>query len=378
MSGLLLAGAGCKKDIYRGLTESEANEIVVALADSKIAADKVLGTVDSKKGQLFSIAVEEAYAVDASRVLIDRQLPRKHEHGLVDAFSSPSMIPTEMEEKARYLTALQGDLAGTIQQVDGIVDAKVHLVMPESNPLESARDLTTARASVLVKYRGKDSEAKAEEQVKKENEAYRAILIALGQDLTQLRKVILRDLNETGRNEKGALGSLDTYFTERRGDDPDAKEARAQFQRLKEGALKRDGTLRQLEALPKIKDLDQVLARIQDLEIEALPFRSASVRAMVAKATPRLSEDDVGVEFVKVQPKPLRDATQVKAGPSWANEKVVLALAGVTAALATGLIALGLYISSMKKQLEQARKAAAKAAASLGASLTGSAAPPTA
>jgi type III secretion system YscJ/HrcJ family lipoprotein len=367
---LVVAVSGCKKDVIHNVTEAEANEIVVALADRGIAADKVFAKDDSKKGPLYTIQVEEGYLVDAKRVLLDDQLPRPREHGLIDAFSTPSMIPTEVEEKARYLTALQGDLANTLEQVDGVVDAKVHLVMPESNPLEAARDLTTARSAVLVKYRGKVGEPKAEEQVKKENDAYRATLISLGEDLQRLKKVILRDLAEAGRVEKASLVSLDTFFADKRGDDAESKEARAAFTRLKEASLKRDGTLRQLEALPKIKDLDQVLAKIQDLEIDALPFKSASVRALIARATPRLSEDDVSVEFTKVQPKPLKDATQVKAGPSWVSEKVVLALAGITAGLAAGLIALGLYIRSLMGQLAQARAAASKAAASLGASLT--------
>ena len=58
LAALLVLGSGCKKEIYHGLTESEANEIVVALADAEISSDKIAAGAD-KRGALFTIAVEE-------------------------------------------------------------------------------------------------------------------------------------------------------------------------------------------------------------------------------------------------------------------------------------------------------------------------------
>ena len=372
---LALTLLGCKKEIYHGLTELEANEIVVALADHGIASDKLpdKGEAGGKKGPIYLISVEEEQSVEAKRTLLDMHLPRPHEHGMAEAFSTPSMIPTETEEKARYLTALQGELASTLEQVDGVVDAKVHLVLPESNPLESSRDLTQARAAVLIKHYAKAGDKKEEDRIKEEHDAYHAMLISLGEDLRRLRVILTREVATLAKTEEDERKVLDTYFTEKRGDDPDAKSARESFRRLDQAALKRDGFLGQLQALPKIKDLDKVLAKIADLELEALPFASASVRSLVSRATPRLSEDDITVEFTKVQPKVKTGKSDMLSGPRWLTQEVVLGLAAACAVLACILIGLAIVMQGLKKQLAQARTAAAKATSN---AYSGSMAPP--
>src|SRR5207249_221791 len=96
---------------------------------------------------------------------------------------------------------------------------------------------------------------------------------------------------------------------------------------------------------------------------------------LIAHSTPRLSEEDVTVEFTKVVPMPHRERDPaLAAGPAWLKREVVLALAAGCAVLAVGLIVLAINIMGLKKQIAQARQAAAKAprgaAGRIGAALT--------
>ncbi|HUJ75660.1 MAG TPA: hypothetical protein VL359_12405, partial [bacterium] len=58
------------------------------------------------------------------------------------------------EEKARLLVGLAGELTRTLKSVNGIVDARVQVVLPENSPLLDKSEWNPTTASVLVKYQG--------------------------------------------------------------------------------------------------------------------------------------------------------------------------------------------------------------------------------
>src|ERR1700736_3390397 len=92
----------------------------------------------------------------AWRVLEENGLPRQKDMGLEDVFSGSGMIPTATEEKARLLVGVSGEINRALKSVDGVVDAHVLVVLPESSPLLDKSDRVPPTASVLIKYRGKD------------------------------------------------------------------------------------------------------------------------------------------------------------------------------------------------------------------------------
>ena len=82
-------------------------------------------------------------------------LPRDRRHGFAEVYGQPSLIPTPSEERARYLEALGGEIERTLETADGVVSARVHLVLEETDPLAvEAKPRTAARAAVLLKVRG--------------------------------------------------------------------------------------------------------------------------------------------------------------------------------------------------------------------------------
>jgi len=146
---LLLTGCGAV-ELASGLAEGEAQEVVVAL--QQFGLDAVKEKVGEGKEATWTIVVPAEQAASANQILKRYELPRKKPRGLNEVFSAAGLIPTATEEKAMMLMALQGEIAQTLETIDGIVSARVHIVIPEKNPLAETPQ-TKAAGSVMIKYR---------------------------------------------------------------------------------------------------------------------------------------------------------------------------------------------------------------------------------
>ena len=79
---------------------------------------------------------------------------RNRRRGFAETYGQPSLIPTPSEERARYVDALAGEIERTLESADGVISARVHLVLEESDPLAvDAKPRNGARAAVLLKAR---------------------------------------------------------------------------------------------------------------------------------------------------------------------------------------------------------------------------------
>ena len=166
---LTVSLAACVTHSLRtGLTESEAQEIVVLLSEHGIDASSVK-TAGEKKGSVsWTVMIHggDQNLARAWRVLQENGLPREKDKGLEDVFSNSGMIPTATEEKARLLVVISGEISRALKSVDGVVDAHVLVVLPESSPLLDKSERVPPTASVLIKYRGSNLPL-SEEEVKK-------------------------------------------------------------------------------------------------------------------------------------------------------------------------------------------------------------------
>lgn len=142
--GLLLAVAGCKAELYSGMSEREANEMVAALLTAGIPASKSAGA----EGQ--SIMVDDARFADAMAVLDARGLPARQYASMGDVFQKEGLVSSPTEERARMIYALSQELSRTIAEIDGVLSARIHVVLPESDML--GRDVKPSSASVFVRY----------------------------------------------------------------------------------------------------------------------------------------------------------------------------------------------------------------------------------
>ena len=147
LAGVMLLAAGCarKVELMAAMPEPEANEVMAALQNAAIEAEKVAG----KEGMVgVTIAADQVgRAVDLLR---DKGLPRERFAGMGQVFKKEGLISSPLEERARYLYALSQELGATLSQIDGVIVARVHVVLPErSTTGESA---APASAAVFIKH----------------------------------------------------------------------------------------------------------------------------------------------------------------------------------------------------------------------------------
>lgn len=143
---IVLLLAGCKTELHTGLNESEANDIVSVLVNNGIGADKV----KDKKSGSFTVRVEESQISLAVETLRRHGLPRERFTRVDDIFKKDGLISSPLEERVRYIYALSEQVEETLSQIDGVVTARVHVVLPENDPF--SEDVKPSSAAVFIKY----------------------------------------------------------------------------------------------------------------------------------------------------------------------------------------------------------------------------------
>lgn len=144
-AALALLLAGCRVDLYSNLTEQEANEMMAALAVQGIPAGKLS---EGEKG--WQLQVEERQVGAALEVLRARGLPHERFVSLGDMFQKQGLVSTPAEERMRYIHGLSQELSRTLQTIDGVITARVHVVVPANDPLSDR--MKPSSAAVFIKH----------------------------------------------------------------------------------------------------------------------------------------------------------------------------------------------------------------------------------
>ena len=124
--GLLLCACARQVELMAAMPEAEANEVMAALQNAGIEAQKKPG----KEGMV-SLSIEAAHLGRAVDLLRAKGLPQQRHAGMGQVFKKEGLISSPLEERARYLYALSQELGATLSQIDGVVVARVHVVLPE-------------------------------------------------------------------------------------------------------------------------------------------------------------------------------------------------------------------------------------------------------
>ena len=126
--------AGCKVEMYTGLSEEQANQMLSTLLRRGIAAEKIAAGKDG-----FTLSVEDDQLVLALQILKENSLPRESFKSLGDVFGGEGMISSSSEEQARMSYALSQELADTFSRIDGVLTARVHVVLGVNDPVNNIR-----------------------------------------------------------------------------------------------------------------------------------------------------------------------------------------------------------------------------------------------
>ncbi|MDR9750844.1 type III secretion inner membrane ring lipoprotein SctJ [Pseudomonas sp. SZMC_28357] len=136
---------GCDMDLYTNLSEREANAMVAVLLREGIPAARKV----QADGQL-KVVVDEQRFPEAMALLDSAGLPQQAFANMGQVFKGNGLVASPVQERAQMIYALSEELSHSVSQIDGIVSARVHVVLPDNDLLK--RVISPSSASVLVRY----------------------------------------------------------------------------------------------------------------------------------------------------------------------------------------------------------------------------------
>ncbi|WP_395687973.1 type III secretion system inner membrane ring lipoprotein SctJ [Caenimonas koreensis] len=146
LAALVLAGCGGNVELLSNMNEREANEVIAALSEADIDVQKLPG-----KDGMVNLTVDQSSVARSITVLSATGLPHERRATMGDVFRKEGLISSPLEERARYLWALSQELSETISQIDGVLRARVHVVLPERST--GGEPSLPSSAGVFVKHR---------------------------------------------------------------------------------------------------------------------------------------------------------------------------------------------------------------------------------
>jgi type III secretion protein J len=163
---LLLCATGCGERIQHGLDERQANELQTVLVERGLDARKV---PEAGKKPTWAIEVAEAQSSDAVRILAELGLPRPAAEEGCDVFGGAGLVRSPVEEQLCRVRVMERDLEKTLQTVEGVILARVHLVVPA--PPRPGQQPVPAKGSAMLRVAPGYAE-----QVKGSRELLRALI----------------------------------------------------------------------------------------------------------------------------------------------------------------------------------------------------------
>lgn len=142
---------GCDEPIYHDLDEGQANQMVLALSQHGLSAQKQRDPNDAAR---WAVTVPAPQRISAWEVLAQDGLPRPGAGGFDEFYPGSGLIPTAQEERVILQYATAREIQSSLLKVNGVVDAHVNLVLPEKPRVQMSNSVVAEpRASVLLQWR---------------------------------------------------------------------------------------------------------------------------------------------------------------------------------------------------------------------------------
>ncbi|MES0139415.1 type III secretion inner membrane ring lipoprotein SctJ [Mesorhizobium sp. M0016] len=188
----MIVSCGSKLELYRNLPAQEANEMLALLMKQGIPAEK---TTDSSGTA--SLSVDTKDVPPAMEVLKGAGLPHDVYADMGSLFKKEGMISSPTEERVRYIYGITQELSRTLTSIDGVLSARVHVVLPQEMS-DDRKPPFPSSAAVLVRYAPSTTVDKIVPKIKElvansleglSYERVSVILLAASQDNDLLRSV---------------------------------------------------------------------------------------------------------------------------------------------------------------------------------------------
>jgi type III secretion protein J len=147
---LATLATGCAVPVAGGLDDTEANRVFVALDRANVDATK---EVDPGNEGRWRVAVARDDLPRALSIMREEDLPRRDPPSIIDAVGKGSLVPSEAAEHAQLVAGIAGELERSLEGIDGVLTARVHLNVPAPNPLRDTAP-PHGSAGVLVEHTG--------------------------------------------------------------------------------------------------------------------------------------------------------------------------------------------------------------------------------
>ena len=151
--------SACEAELYNNLDQRQANEMIATLQQRGIPAQRV-----AVKGGQYTVVVDKGRFAESIAVLKEAGLPKQEFQNMGQVFKKDGLVSSPMQERAQMIFALSQELSRTVSEIDGVLSARVHLVLPENDPLR--QQLVPSSASVFIRHRGDMSVGNLVPQVK--------------------------------------------------------------------------------------------------------------------------------------------------------------------------------------------------------------------
>lgn len=140
---LVASTLGCDEQIVHDLSEHDANRVVSRLSSAALQAHKVRQSDGRWAIEVSSDAIVPALAfLESNRVLIAR--------GTSSAPSKGGIVPSRQEQWFRYERAMALSIEESLGAIAGVLEARVHLNLPETDPLFGTSPQGNTSGSVLL------------------------------------------------------------------------------------------------------------------------------------------------------------------------------------------------------------------------------------
>ncbi|WP_158598501.1 flagellar basal-body MS-ring/collar protein FliF [Notoacmeibacter ruber] len=152
MGGVIFLAQPTYETLYVGLDRDDVNRIGIVLSEAGIGYD-----IDSAGS---TVLVEAGQTARARMILAEKGLPGSNSSGYELFDNLGSLGLTSFMQEVTRVRALEGEIARSVQSIDGVKAARVHIVMPDQTGFRDRNRRPTA--SVLLSSNGSDLTVKAE------------------------------------------------------------------------------------------------------------------------------------------------------------------------------------------------------------------------